>query len=104
MEVLIVLSCITFLILLISLWKINAFLAFLIISLLGGLLLGMPAASVSASVQKGIGDMLGSLVIIVVGGAMLGKLVADSGAALRITDAMMGLFGLKRIQWGLMAT
>ena len=56
------------------------------------------------SVQKGIGDTLGSLVIIIALGAMLGKLVADSGAAQKIAAVMMQAFGTKYIQWALVAT
>ena len=56
------------------------------------------------SVQKGIGDMLGSLVIIIAFGAMLGKLVADSGAAQKIAAVMMKAFGEKYIRWALVVT
>ncbi len=56
------------------------------------------------SVQKGIGDTLGSLVVIIMLGAMLGKLVAASGAAKRITGVLMKAFGEKHIQWALMVT
>jgi len=104
MSILIVILCIALLILLISQFKINAFLAFLIISILAGLLLGLDPAGIIGSVQKGVGDMLGELAIIVIGGAMLGKLVAESGAAQRITSGMMSLFGEKYVQWALMAT
>src|SRR5690606_6839486 len=52
----------------------------------------------------GIGDMLGSLVIVIVAGAMLGKLVAESGGAQRIATGMMSLFGERYIQWALVAT
>jgi len=37
-------------------------------------------------------------------GAMLGKLVAESGAAQRITSSLVNMFGLKRIQWAVMLT
>jgi Gnt-I system high-affinity gluconate transporter len=104
MTVLIVLLGILLLVLLITWGKINAFLAFLIVSLLTGLLLGIPFQSVTASVYKGIGDTLGPLSIIVVLGAMLGKLVAESGAAQKIATVMMRLFGEKYIQWALMVT
>src|ERR1700712_2251177 len=56
------------------------------------------------SVQKGIGDTLGSLIIIIALGAMLGKLVADSGAAQKIAAVMMKAFGEKYIQWALVVT
>ena len=93
MTFIIILFCIVTLILLITWGKVNAFLAFLIVSILAALLLGIPFMQVTASIQKGIGDTLGSLVIIICLGAMLGKLVAESGAAQRITSALMKIFG-----------
>ena len=104
MSILIVFTCIAILVLLITQFKVNAFLAFLIISILAGLLLGIDAGQIATSIQKGIGDMLGSLVIVIVAGAMLGKLVAESGGAQRIASGMMYLFGERYIQWALMAT
>jgi Gnt-I system high-affinity gluconate transporter len=104
MSILIVTLCIALLILLISQFKINPFLAFLIVSVIAGLLLGIEPVKIAASIQKGIGDMLGSLVIVIIGGAMLGKLVAESGAAQKIALGMMRIFGERYIQWALMAT
>ena len=104
MSLFIILICIIALVLLITLAKVNAFLAFLVVSLLAGLFLGIPLASVTKSVQKGIGDTLGSLVSVIILGAMLGKLVAESGAAQRIASTLMNVFGTKYIQWALMVT
>jgi len=100
----IIFGCIAGLILLISWGKINPFIAFLIVSIAAGLLLGIPFNKIIGSVQKGIGDTLGSLVIIITLGAMLGKLVADSGAAQKIAAVMMRSFGAKYIQWALVVT
>ena len=104
MTLLIILVCIIALILLITWGKVNAFIAFLIVSIVTGLAIGIPLNQVSLSVQKGIGDTLGSLVIIICLGAMLGKLVADSGAAEKITSVLADVFGKKHIQWALMVT
>jgi Gnt-I system high-affinity gluconate transporter len=104
MSFLIVLICIVLLILLVTWFKLNAFLSFLIVSILAGLLLGLDPANIMRSVEKGIGDTLGSLVIIVSLGAMLGKIVAESGAAQKIASVLMQLFGRRYIQWALMAT
>jgi Gnt-I system high-affinity gluconate transporter len=103
-KIIIIILCIALLILLVSEYKINAFLAFLFISIFAGLLLGLDVSKITSSVQKGVGDMLGSLAIVVIAGAMLGKLVAESGAAQQITTGMMNLFGEKYVQWALMAT
>ena len=104
MTILTVLLCIIVLVLMITWGKINPFLAFLVVSIVGGLFLGIPFNKITASVQKGIGDTLGTLVIIIVLGAMLGKLVAESGAAQKIATVLMKTFGEKNIQWALMVT
>ncbi len=104
MTILIVVFCIGLLIALITWGRFNAFLSLLFVAVLAGLLLGIPLENLSLSLQKGIGDTLGSLVIIICFGAMLGKLVAESGAAQKISAVMMGIFGVKYIRWGLMAT
>jgi len=104
MNLLIVLFGILLLVALISWGKVNAFLAFLVVSIVTGLLLGIPFGSITKSLYKGIGDTLGQLAIVIVLGAMLGKMVAESGAAQRIASTMMSAFGEKYIQWALMVT
>jgi Gnt-I system high-affinity gluconate transporter len=94
--------CIVLLVLLISWGKVNAFIAFLLVSVIAGFLLGMPLNKIMPALQKGMGDTLSSLIAIIVLGAMMGKLVAESGAARRITEVLMNLFGTRYIQWGLM--
>ncbi|MFL5741586.1 MAG: gluconate:H+ symporter [Flavisolibacter sp.] len=92
------------LVLLVAVGKVNAFLAFLIVSVLGGLVLGIPLANIAHSVEKGMGDTLGSIVSLIVLGAMLGKLIAESGAAQRIASTIMRKVGRKNIQWALALT
>lgn len=104
MSLLIVFACILILILLITWGKVNAFIAFIIVSILAGILLGLPVDTVVRSVEKGMGDTLGSLVIVISLGAMLGKLVAESGAAQKIASVMMHIFGQKYLNWALMIT
>ena len=92
------------LVLLIVWARINAFIAFLISSILAGFLLGIPPEQIGRSLQTGIGDLLGGLVTIIVTGAMLGKIVADSGAAQRIAEFLMKVFGKKNISWAMAIT
>lgn len=104
MPLAIVIIGILFLVLLIGYFKINAFIAFVVVSIGIGLAEGMPATEVSQAVQTGIGNILGFLVIILGFGAMLGKLVADSGAAQRISSSLIHAFGIKYIHWALVLT
>src|SRR3954470_11890635 len=104
MTYLILIGGIALLIILIAWARFNAFLAFLVVCIFIGLLSGLSISAIVSSIQKGIGDILGSLVVILGLGAMLGKLVADSGAALRISSALINVFGKKYIMWALVIT
>ncbi len=99
MPLLIVVLGIILLFLLIAVFKLNAFLSFVIVCLLVGIFQGMELEAVIQSIQNGIGSTLGFLVLILGLGAMLGKLVAESGAAQRITSGLVDRFGRKYIQW-----
>jgi Gnt-I system high-affinity gluconate transporter len=96
--------CIGLLIFLISVLKTNTFLAFIIVSIVSATLLGIPIIKIPATLQKGIGDMLGSLMMVLLFGAMIGKLVAVSGAAQKISSVIVNVFGEKYITWAMMLT
>jgi len=92
------------LVLLITIAKLNPFISFLIVCILTGLLAGMDVMKIMQSIQKGIGDIMGSLLIILCMGAMLGKLIAESGAANKISSALIGIAGTRHVQWALVLT
>lgn len=101
MPLLITFTGIVLLILLIAWIKADTFLSFLLVSVCVGWWSGMDVDAIVHAIESGIGNTLGSLVIILGLGAMLGRLVADSGAARQITDQLMRWFGLPHIRWGL---
>jgi len=92
------------LVLLVAWGKVHPFLAFILVSTGAALALGMPMADVPVAVRKGIGDILGSLAIVIVTGAMLGKIVVESGAAQRIADVLVNAFGERRMAWAMALT
>ena len=104
MSFIILLIGIILLVLLITWAKLNAFLAFIVVSILIGLFNGMNMPAITAAMEKGIGDILGSLSIILCFGAMLGKLIAESGAAQKITTSLMKAFGERYLMWALVLT
>jgi gluconate transporter len=97
------LSVVLLLVLIVRL-KLNPFLALLLVSFLIGTLNGMTAGAVLQSILKGIGDTMGSLVLVLVFGAILGKLIEESGAAHTVSYAFTALFGARRIQYSMLAT
>jgi gluconate transporter len=104
MSILILTACIAFLIIQIGWLKINPFIAFIITALLAGLFLGLPINTLSQTVQKGLGEMLGSITLIIVFGTCIGKLTVSSGAANVIAKTVMGWTGKKYVRLGLMIT
>ncbi len=104
MPLIIAVAGLVLLLLLIMAARLNAFIAFVIVSIAIGIGQAMPLGSIVTSIERGLGDTLGFLVPILGFGAMLGKLVADSGAAQRITSRLTGIFGVKGIQWAVMLT
>ena len=62
----------------------------------------MSADAALKSILKGFGDTLGSLALMILFGAMLGKLIEESGAAHTITGALIAAMGRNRIQWAVL--
>ena len=104
MPLFIIIAGVLLLLLLITVARLNAFLSFVIVCLFVGISMGLTVDEAIEAIKKGIGDTLGLLALILGFGAMLGRIVADSGAAQRITKSMISAFGLRRIHWALMLT
>ncbi len=90
--------------LLVAVIRLNTFISFILVALGIGIFQGMPLDQLVGSLEKGIGNILGFLVMILGFGAMLGKLVAESGAAQRITEGLVAYFGVKNTKIAVMLT
>ena len=104
MPILVVSLGILLLFLLIVLFRVNAFISFIIVTIGIGIGQGMKLDAIVNSIEKGIGNTLGFLVLILGLGAMLGKLVAESGAAQQITNGLIKFFGVKNTKVAVMFT
>jgi gluconate transporter len=103
MPLLVVLLSVLLLLLLIYL-KFPPVLALLAVAISAGLMQGMELNELFRSIEQGIGNTLGSIAMVIVLGAMFGKLIEVSGAAQRITQVLLSSFGNKNIQWAMMLT
>lgn len=84
--------------------KVSPMLALLMVSIITGLLLGMAPDKVMTTIAQGIGNTLGSMVMVLALGAMLGKLIEESGSSKKIVFILIRLFGIKNIQWAILST
>jgi len=104
MSLLILIASILLLLILISGVKLNAFIALIIAAFFVGIAKEMPFPDLINSIQQGIGSTLGSLILIIAFGVVLGNLLSDSGAAQRISSVMIRSFGVKHIKWAMVIT
>tara|TARA_B100001989_G_scaffold175783_1_gene127096 strand:- start:1220 stop:2536 length:1317 start_codon:yes stop_codon:yes gene_type:complete len=104
MPLVIVFFGILFLFLLITLFKFNGFISFILVAIGIGITQGMQLNNIVNSIENGIGNTLGFLVMILGFGAMLGKLVAESGAAQQITNGLIKIFGISYTKVAVMLT
>jgi gluconate:H+ symporter, GntP family len=80
---------IAILVLLIVWLKMHAFLALTIGALFVGIGSGIALDKVTASYETGVGGVLGYVGVLIALGAMLGKLLADSGGADKVVDTLL---------------
>ena len=91
------LMAIAVLLVLVIRFKISAFVALLLVAMGTALAGGLPLDQIIPTLTGGMGKTLGSVAIIVGLGAMLGKMIEESGGAERLAAAFTRKLGVKRV-------
>ncbi|WP_118184244.1 gluconate:H+ symporter [Paraburkholderia phosphatilytica] len=97
-----ILSCVVGLALIIigiSVLKIAPFLSILVGTFVAGFTAGLPLEAVAGAFSKGAGGLLGDVGIIIALGAMLGALMADSGAADQLVSTILKHSTPRTLPW-----
>ena len=79
-------------------FKINSMIALLAAAIFVGLMAKMDLLNILKTIKTGFGGTLGELAIIVVFGAVIGKLMVDSGAAHQIAQTLLRRLGIKYVK------
>ncbi len=96
------LGAVVALVVLIARFKLHPFLVLIAVSLAMGIASGMPPAAAIKAFQDGVGTVLGFIAVVVGLGTILGKIMAESGAAARIATTLIARFGEHRVHWAMM--
>ncbi|MEV4872203.1 GntT/GntP/DsdX family permease [Streptomyces syringium] len=96
-----VLIGIAVIVLLITRFKLHAFLALTIGSLVLGAVAGAPLDKVIAGFTTGLGATVAGVGVLIALGAILGKLLADSGGADQIVDTILAKAGPRSMPWAI---
>jgi Gnt-I system low-affinity gluconate transporter len=101
---LIVIVGVSLLLMMVLKFKLNAFVALLITSIVVGVMAGMPLQKISGSIQEGMGSTLGFVATVVGLGAIFGQMLESSGGARSLANYLLGKFGTKKATWALTLT
>ncbi|GGT40938.1 gluconate:H+ symporter, GntP family protein [Streptomyces kurssanovii] len=96
-----VLAGIAVIVLLITKFKLHAFLALTIGSLALGAFAGAPLAKTITSFTAGLGSTVAGVGVLIALGAILGKLLADSGGADQIVDTILAKASGRAMPWAM---
>ncbi len=102
--ILLVIIAVTVLLTLVLKFKLSAFIALLITSIIVGAMAGMPLSVISTTIEKGMGGTLGFVATVVGLGAIFGQMLESSGGAKSLADFLLKKFGTQRASWALMLT
>ncbi len=94
--IIIIVAAVLVLLLMVLRFKISAFIALLITSILTGILAGMPLSDIIETMQKGMGGTLGFVATVVGLGAIFGQMLESSGGAKALAQTLMQRFGVKK--------
>ncbi|AMB59101.1 GntP family permease [Microterricola viridarii] len=89
-------GAIALLLVLIMKFRIHAFVALIVVSVVTAVATGIPAAGLVPTLMSGFSSTLGSVALLVGLGAMLGRMLEVSGGAEVLTNALIKTFGEKR--------
>ena len=81
--------------------RMHAFVALMLVSIAAGIFSGMPLDRIADTMQKGMGDTLGFLAIVVALGAMFGKILHEVGALDQIAAHLLKRFGQSKAHYAL---
>ncbi|MEV0207589.1 MULTISPECIES: GntP family permease [unclassified Streptomyces] len=96
-----VLAGIAVIVLLITKFKLHAFLSLTIGSLVLGAVAGAPLDKVITSFSTGLGSTVASVGVLIALGSILGKLLADSGGADQIVDTILAKASGRAMPWAM---
>jgi gluconate:H+ symporter, GntP family len=99
---LITFAAVALVVLLITWLRLPAFIALAVGSLFVGVASRMPVTEIPRAFQQGMGDTLGFIAMVIGLGTVIGKLLAESGGALVVSNALIRALGERRLDWALM--
>lgn len=100
----VLLAVIALLIFMVSKLKFHAILSLFVATIVLAFLVNTPMNKIPAMINKGFGNTCASVALIIFLGSLLGIILSETGAIVKITDSLVKLCGEKRVLWAVGAS
>lgn len=97
-------AAIVFLLVMILVLRLQAFIALIVASMFVAIAAGMPLGDIPNTIVQGMGGALGFIATIIGLGAIFGQILENSGGAKTLAHSLVNLFGKKRASWAMLLT
>lgn len=91
----VVFLAIAFIIIASSYWKLHPLASLLLSAIFVGIMSGLPIEKIADIIGKGFGDLMTKIGLMVILGCIIGAILDKSGAAIRVADIILQIFGKK---------
>ncbi|WP_255636947.1 GntP family permease [Dyadobacter sp. NIV53] len=96
MIIVVVLISILFIVLSSTVFKMHPLVGLLLAALGVGIFAGLPIDKLAETIGKGFGELMSKIGLMVILGCVIGAILDKSGAAIKVADVILNLFGEKR--------
>ncbi|MCE7064403.1 GntP family permease [Dyadobacter sp. CY326] len=96
MIIAIVLAAIVFIVLSSTVFKMHPLVGLLLAAIGVGVFAGLPIDKLAETIGKGFGELMSKIGLMVILGCVIGAILDKSGAAIKVADVILNLFGEKR--------
>ena len=101
MIIFIVLSAVVFIVLSSTVFKMHPLVGLLLAAIGVGVFAGLPIDKLAETIGKGFGELMSKIGLMVILGCVIGAILDKSGAAIKVADVILNLFGEKRPEFAM---
>lgn len=95
-------AAIALMVIAISKWKVHPFIAIIFISIILAVAAGIPLGNIPGVIGKGFSSIFTSIGLVIIFGILIGSILEQSGAAVRLADSVLKVVGPKHPQLAMM--
>ena len=81
--------------------KLHAIIALFVSTVILGILVGTPLGKIPDTINSGFGSTCKSVALVIFLGSLLGIILNETGAIVKLTSSLVKIFGEKRVLWAI---